>query len=137
LRASLLPWRLRPTPALAPALGSRPAACTSRVARAWRTAAWALNRLGLACRAWSIKAVSWASPKRCHQRERSSGACCWGADWAACHAVGTAGMAPAGVKEVVWLQPASSRAPAKATANGSAAGRRAEEAMTGKEEKNA
>jgi hypothetical protein len=60
------PVRMRCALAEASSVGKRPAAVTSRSARAWRSAAWALFTLVLACSARSTRRDSCASPNRCH-----------------------------------------------------------------------
>ncbi|GAB1383478.1 hypothetical protein MASR1M50_17980 [Burkholderiales bacterium] len=58
---------LRCADAVAPTLGSSPAAATSASARDWRSAAIAASTVGLVRSASSTSALSSASPKRCHQ----------------------------------------------------------------------
>src|SRR5690606_33998234 len=67
LPAGLSPDLLRWPEQLARSEGPAVARVTSCVARAWRSAAWAVRTLGLAA---SASATSWrsvSSPKRCHQ----------------------------------------------------------------------
>ena len=83
-----LPVRLRCALAEAPSVGDRPAAETSRSARASRSAAWALFTLVLACSARSTRRDSCASPKRCHHCASGPGAAAV-ASMPAAHCAGT------------------------------------------------